>query len=356
LTANRPATKRPRPRTIRRIAALIALLVVAGVIIAGALWFQRGLAAPIPGAPSSYLRIEEETSLKTLLRRFANNRIIRDVKVAELYAWFTHARRSITPGTYRIGPGMSLPRVLFQISNPIHQKVRLSDGRWASRTAQLLARWLVCPATDYVALTKSPKAFKAGVDFPLPDTSLEGYLYPDTYDLPPLLGAKGTIQRQLKAFQTKVFDKLGHPAGLQRAVIVASLIELEVSRDEERPLVSAVIANRLERNMPLQIDASLNYALGQWRPLRRTEYHSVPGPYNLYLHPGLPPGPICSPSVKSIEAALHPAPVDYLYYVALPGGQTLFAKTYPEHLANLKTREQALAARRHAVGQVGALP
>jgi UPF0755 protein len=92
----------------------------------------------------------------------------------------------------------------------------------------------------------------------------------------------------------------------------------------------------------LQIDAAICYALGKWRPLTTKDYKDVDSPYNLYLHDGLPPGPICSPSLKSIEGALKPAEHKYLFYVALPQGNHLFSATYNEHLANIRKRKAAI--------------
>jgi UPF0755 protein len=126
---------------------------------------------------------------------------------------------------------------------------------------------------------------------------------------------------------------------------VASLVELEAGTDADRPKIAGVIYNRLKKGMPLQIDAGIMYALGKWKRLHFRDYREVKSPYNLYLHKGLPPSPICSPSLKSIQAALHPATHKYLYYVALPSGQSLFAQTPAEHAHNVKVRLAALKAR-----------
>jgi UPF0755 protein len=340
-----PPLKPGAPKTSRlRIWPYVAGLVVLGalLLVQFIFKFNHAIRPRTPGAPPHYIRLNESRSLRSLFREFQDDAIINDASAADLYAWLTRARGSVEPGTYSIGPGMGIGRLIRALHNPIHQMVRIREGRWAARVARRLESDRVCTANAYLAATKKPGAFKGGVDFPVPPDSLEGYLYPDTYDLPPLLGAEGTISRQLKAFQSKVYNALGHPKDLQKLVTIASLIELEVRFDDERPLVASVIVNRLKRKMPLQIDASLNYGLGVMRPLAKAELHTVQGPYNLYTHLGLPPGPICSPSVKSVEAALHPAPTDYLYYVALPSGHSLFAKTYQEHLRNVAKRHEAL--------------
>jgi UPF0755 protein len=195
-----------------------------------------------------------------------------------------------------------------------------------------------------MALVKKPQEFQALVSFKLPSDSLEGYLYPDTYELPPLLGARGVIVRQLVAFTKKVWEPLQHPKNLHRLLTVASLVELETKMASERPVVAAVIENRLKKGMRLQIDASINYGLQKWRPLARSEYQSVDSPYNLYRHGGLPPTPICSPTVATIRDSMNPDPHPYLYYVALPDGHSLFSSTYNEHLHNIKLRKAAIKA------------
>jgi UPF0755 protein len=130
---------------------------------------------------------------------------------------------------------------------------------------------------------------------------------------------------------------------LDRLLKVASLVQLEVARDEERAVVAGVIENRLSRGMRLQIDASINYGLQVWRPLLRREYQSVDSPYNLYRVDGLPPTPICSPSLASIAAARQPARHSYLYYVAMPDGETKFASNLDDHEANFRERKRRLA-------------
>jgi UPF0755 protein len=125
---------------------------------------------------------------------------------------------------------------------------------------------------------------------------------------------------------------------------MGSLIEMEVKRDDERPRVSAVIHNRIKLKMRLQIDAAINYGLQKWRPLTLNDYKKVDSPYNLYLHDGLPPTPICSPTFESVLAAANPTTEKSVYYVALPSGESLFAVTFEEHQKNRRLRRAALDA------------
>jgi UPF0755 protein len=175
-------------------------------------------------------------------------------------------------------------------------------------------------------------------------TNLEGLLFPKTYDLPEGMQPRELVQKLLDQFalETAGLD-LGRAEKLgitpYQAVIVASLIEREVVVDEERPLVAAVIYNRLKANMPLQIDATVQYALPQWKENLTYEDLKVDSPYNTYRNRGLPPAPICNPGSKSLEAALEPAPVNYLYYVATgEGGRHFFTADYQEFL---RAKQQA---------------
>lgn len=323
-----------------------ALFFVALVLGGSVAALNRATAAANPGAPSRYIRIAKPTPLAVELARLQASGDLRSYRATRFLALLTRHRPTVTIGTYLIGPGLNSRQMLKALARPIHQTVRMPDYFWAKRAALVLAKHNVCSADDYLAEVADPSAFAAVVDFPLPPKSLEGYLFPDSYDFPPLLGAREVVEHQLKAFDRKVYEPLGRPADMNRILTIASLIELEVKYDDERPLVSAVIANRLAKKMKLRIDASVNYALGVWRPLARRELTSAPGPYNLYTHDGLPPGPICSPSLKSIEAAMHPAKAPYLFYVAMPDGHSLFATTPEEHEKNVARRKAALAAQR----------
>ena len=116
-------------------------------------------------------------------------------------------------------PGESLRTVFNTLRDPLRQMLRLPETNWAARTAKLLEKAEVCTAEEYMNLVSRPSEFKSFVNFPLPDTTLEGYLYPDTYDLPPMLGARAVVEKQLLAFENKIWEPMGRPAGLARLTI-----------------------------------------------------------------------------------------------------------------------------------------
>ncbi len=331
-----------RKSKLRAIRIIIAFWLVFGVC---AFMLFTSTRAETPGAKPFYYRVDRVRPLAAILGELDNKGVLKSYRATRILGVLKRSRTRIAVGTYLIGPGMSAGHILDSLESPVHQMLTLPQNLWASRLGKFLERKEVCTADEYVAAAHDPTQFQSQVTFPLPKDSLEGYLLPDTYDLPPLIGASAVVERQLKAFERKVWEPLGKPADIQTILTKASLIELEVARDEERPLVASVIENRLKKKMALQIDASVNYALGVWRPLTFKDLREAKGPYNLYRAKGLPPGPICSPSLKSIEAAMHPETTNYLFYVALPDGHSLFAATWAEHQKNIAKRKAALAAR-----------
>lgn len=173
----------------------------------------------------------------------------------------------------------------------------------------------------------------------------EGFLFPDTY-LIPVGASPASVEAELAArFKQELpRDALARAAALHvsllGAITVASMIEREAMLERERPLIASVIYNRLRLGMPLQIDATVEYVLPHHLTSLTFADLRVASPYNTYLHRGLPPGPISNPGRASIEAALHPAQTDFLYYVAKGDGSHAFAATLAEHNANVARYER----------------
>ena len=176
-------------------------------------------------------------------------------------------------------------------------------------------------------------------------TSLEGYLFPDTYKFSRHATSAQMLSVMVKRFAQQA-QRLGlSPDQVQRTVTMASLVEKEVHIDEERPQVASVFENRLAAGLPLQTDPAVIYASmlrGTWTGvIHQSELHSDSA-YNTYVHRGLPPGPICNPGMAALQAAMHPAKTDYLYFVADAKGSTRFAATLAEHNANVAAYRSTL--------------
>jgi UPF0755 protein len=183
------------------------------------------------------------------------------------------------------------------------------------------------------------KTFQTG--FVTPGDSLEGYLFPSTYLISKGESEDKIVNDMLRNFDRKVAIPLkadidASGMSLHEILTLASLIEKEAKVPGDRPLISAVLRNRIQKNMRLQIDATVLYALGHHKNRVYYKDLTVDSPYNTYRHAGLPPGPIANPGLDSIKAAIHPANVDYLYYVAKPDGSHIFSRTIEEHAVAIK--------------------
>lgn len=329
--------KRSLKTAVRATVAVVFL----GLIGGGYYWDSQ--VRPMESGTKFYYRRMGTSGIATVLTELQEKGVVRNARIARLYGTIRGELRFVKSGVYDMRPGMTLDEVYKSLANPIRQMVRIPEGRWAARVAKLLEEKEVAPAEDYLALVGQPEKFKAlGLD--LPKDSLEGYLYPDTYELPPTIGAELVIARQLQNFAKRVKDAKLTTKDWHRTLTIASMIELEASDERDRHMISGVIQNRLRIRMPLQIDATVNYGLQKWRRLTYADYRNTQSPYNTYKTRGLPPGPICSPTISSIKAALNPVKHPYIYYVALPNGQTIYAATYPEHLANVRKRRAAVKA------------
>lgn len=315
------------------------------LLVAIGAWFWSAL-RPTPERPPFFIRVAIPTPRERVLSELEERGVVRNAWAAGVWARYRGFPARVAMGTYRVRPGASLDETLRSLASPVRRLVRIPEGRWIAQVAQMLESKQVCSAKEYIAAASDPASFERYVSFPLPNSgTLEGYLFPDTYDLPPLLGAKETIIRQLRTFEKRVGPHLNSRTDLRKAVIIASMVELEAALDRERPLIAGVIANRLAQGRKLEIDATVLYGLGEWRVLGPGEVRKVRSPYNTYLHAGLPPGPIGSPGLRSILAALNPARHDYLYYVAMPDRSHRFAKTYADHLVNIRIARKAARAK-----------
>ena len=172
--------------------------------------------------------------------------------------------------------------------------------------------------------------------------SLEGYLFPDTYYFSRHATPLQMLSAMVRRFR-QVSEQLGMSENVPRTVIMASLVEKEVSQNDERPLVAGVFANRLAKGMPLATDPSVIYAAildGRWRGTIYASDLQSPSPYNTYKHTGLPPGPICNPGMAALRAAIAPAETDFLYFVSDAAGHSRFSTNLKDHSTQVQAYRQ----------------
>lgn len=322
-----------------------ALLALAG-LLAG--WMLNNSVQPVdPSGTSRYFHVSPGETQMQILDRAERAGLLKSAAGARLYMRIFGPRNGkVRTGTYELNPALSAQDLMKKLftSEPVRQLVLIREGLWGSEVKKILVQKSVADEKSFSEVFHHPKVLAREYPFIIYTKDLEGYLFPDTYDLPPLFGAKESIEKMLYAFEKKVYESLGRPdaAKMRKWVIVGSMIELEAKKSPERPKIAGVIYNRLQKGMPLQIDASLFYALKKRRRLFNIDYQNN-SPYNTYKIMGLPPGPICSPGADSIAAAAHPSKHKFLYYVALPSGTHLFAETYEQHLHNVALSRKAFS-------------
>jgi UPF0755 protein len=216
------------------------------------------------------------------------------------------------------------------------------EGLRRTEMAEILEEKTGIPAADYVAAT-DPSALGRRLAGTKKPTSLEGFLFPATYPVDPAKPVQDLVDYQVSTFEQRTAG-IDYSAARRKnltkydVLIIASLVEREASSVEERRLVAGVIENRLRAGMRLDIDATVQYAVGSWKAEITKADLDIDSPYNTRKFPGLPPGPICNPGLESIKAAANPLPSNYLFYVSRNDGTGLhwFSRTEAEHIAYIK--------------------
>jgi len=342
---------RPRPpsscRTISIVLRrLLLLVVVLAIASAGAGWWVRQrLISPFRGFADDeiFVEVPPGSSVAAIANRLAAAGVLPDALTFRLAARFTGADRRLQAGEYRFS-GPSTPMVVLErlsAGDVYTRGITFPEGLTIFESADVFARSGFGTPTEFLRAVRDPALV---VSYDARARSLEGYLFPDTYALPRRAGADATVRAMLARFD-QVLDADVRAAAAARGLTVpqtltlASLIEKETSRADERPLVSAVYHNRLTAGIPLQCDPTVIYALmlaGKWNGNLRKVDLQLNSPYNTYRVRGLPPGPIASPGRASIAAAVHPADVPYLYFVSRNDGSHVFARTLAEHNRNVR--------------------
>lgn len=295
------------------------------------------LAACTAGGSQDTVRITipRGASLRAVAETLATHEVISAPRWFRTYASLLGEARSIPAGTYDLPLHASVRAVLTAlVTGPAAtNKLVIPEGLMLSEVAQQVQEQLGIPTDSFIAAAHD-STLRADVRTSAP--TLEGYLYPSTYQVQVGADAHEIVRQMVDEFETRwqpAWDARLDTLGLTRQQIVtlASIIEGEVKVPSDRELVSSVYHNRLARGMRLQADPTVIYAIGHRRRLYEKDY-THPSPYNTYLIDSLPPGPIGEPSVADLQAALYPAKTDYLYFVAAPDGHHIFSRTLRDHL------------------------
>ncbi len=341
---------------------LIVTICIALLMILGAgIWYTAKWNAWTQpwGAPGDEVFIDvEEGWTATRIGEFLHtNGVVQDTNFYKVMADFQGFGSKLKAGEYRCIGTQSPHEVLEMIAlgRAYQHKITIPEGLTMPETAERFAAVGICSASDFIEAgggviyqdegggLESGTATSAG---------MEGFLFPDTYSLEKNTPADKVVRYMLNRFNTVVLE-LSDPieqdkrwwlredaGGAPALTALASLIEKEAKRDEDRALIASVFMNRIEKKMNLGCCATIHFALADWSRELTSDDLKIDHPYNTYVHKGLPPGPICSPGRASLEAAMKPAETDLLYFIATGDGKTEFTKTLDEHNA-LKRRLKA---------------
>jgi UPF0755 protein len=255
-----------------------------------------------------------------------------------LYRWYmrqTKVDRQLKPGRYRIKGGQTHYQLVlaFRDGKPELSKVTIPEGWTLQQMIPVIAHEIPTDSAELARLLADQNYFRGfGIQAP----GFEGYLFPETYTFFPYQDSRSVVAEMVRMFREKIPPEMIKRAqelnmSLNQVITLASLIEAEAADGSERELISSVFHNRLQLGWKLQCDPTVIYAIGGLdRPLLRKdlEYNS---PYNTYLNYGLPPGPICSPGLASIKAALYPAETNFTYFVATGSGKHVFSASLNAH-------------------------
>ena len=340
-------------KRILAVGAVLLLLAVVGA--AGWIWYS--IERPYQGfvAQGIFVDLPHGASSRTVARLLKQNGVVRSAFAFEVYAR-RHPRRRLQAGEYFFDHAITGHDVFWQIADGHIYELPFTvrEGETIFDIAHDLESQKLMTTDEFLAAAQNPELIR---DIAPRAKTLEGFLFPATYFLP-----RHPTPTDLTAEMVRKFKEewqriappeskqdttgLEHGRPLASVVTLASLVERETPKPEERPLVAGAFENRLRQNIPLQCDPTVIYAMqevGQYKgTLTGADLH-FPSPYNTYAHPGLPPGPIGNPGEASLRAALDPAKTDYYYFVANTHGGHFFAATLAEHNRNVTRYRRLLA-------------
>ncbi len=330
-------------KILLRICLLCFLLLVA----AGAYVFWQGTlflkTAPQNPGSEVLFDVAPGATFSSVAKKLQEKGLITDDFKFSLLARYKKLDNKLQAGRFALHTGWKPEKLLEQLisGQPILHRITIREGLPWWEVGKLLEKNGFLHYNDFVEIIKDPDFLRK---YGIPFATAEGFLMPDTYllkkeDTPTKQTAKAVVGRLIDTFWLKMKNHWPHKkippkSELQRLVILASIVEKETGHADERAKVAGVYANRLRIKMPLQADPTIIYGLGEsfTGNLRRKHLDDPKNAYNTYQHGGLPPGPICSPGVASLQAAIAPQSHKYLYFVAITdGGKHAFSKTLAEH-------------------------
>ena len=322
---------------------LMLMMAIAGSLFLGHRWYENQLDLEMTDAVGEFITVRQGASIRQVAELLEEEGIIRSAFLFRLHMRIDHPEASVKAGEYLFERPATTRRAAAKLveGDVYHHRITVPEGLDWQETAELLGRQGFGSKEEFAKLISDPGLISS-LD-PEAD-NLEGYLFPETYFVTRETTPAEIVSLMVSRFRThwsEEWDRRAKDLGMsvRDIVTLASLIEKETALAEERPLVSSVFHNRLAEDMKLACDPTVIYAVKRVKPWDGIIHQSdleLDSPYNTYLYPGLPPGPIASPGLASIRAALYPAETMLLFFVSRNDGSHVFSDSYSQHAAAVK--------------------
>ena len=328
---------------------LVGLVVLILGLLGGAYGWYRYELQPVDNSSTQkqIFTIKAGEGAREVSRRLVDGGLVRSYDASIIYLTIHGDRSGLKTGSFEVSPGQSTPELLAVIVDGKLKikKLTIPEGTVLVRIETLVAEQGISRASFDAALAGDHSSYSVLSSKPA-SSSMEGYLFPDTYNISPETSADALVHSMLDNLTAKLNQDIldGFKAqglSIHQGLTLASIVEKEAFRDQDRAGVAQVFLRRLALKKPFESDAIVQYAIdlnaqsGKGTIPVTTAIATLNSPYNSYKNAGLPPGPICNPGLASMEAVAHPATTDYLFFLADKDGVTHFTKTFEEHQANI---------------------
>jgi len=291
------------------------ITLIVAVILLSVFFVYQGIYYPIePGSDETVMfLVKKGQGAKEISINLKKQGLIRYSSLFGIYTLIEDKAEELKAGEYELSPSMNVPEIVN----------KLASGDRIKKIITIIEGWTVKDIANYLKVEEL-------------NSDLEGYLFPDTYEISPEHGIEEIVEKMLANFDKKLTLELREEIASQEKtiheiVIMASLIEKEVRTFEDKKIISGILWRRIESNIPLQVDATITYITGRKSTEILKEEVEIDSPYNTYKYKGLPFGPICNPGMDSILAAIYPETSEYWFYLSTPEGETIFSKTLKQH-------------------------
>lgn len=355
MVLNLPDTAQPARRKLFILIAIIVAIFLVGAI--GYLWLDYAVKTPLDAdnAPTQKITIANGMGVSAIGDLLAKQKIIAGAFPFKYYVWKTGKKNEFKTGTFDVSPSQNIPEIVDQISGLLSGEARVTivEG-WTNKDIKaVLSEKLVIESAgksvtlaqreererDFDVAVGAPYNYEWLADVPS-SQKLEGYLFPDTYRFFRDAPMGEVVQKMLQNFDQKLTAerrvKIAASGFTTNQVITLAGIVQKEAVEKDMPVVAGIFIERLREKQKLQSDATVNYVTGKQERQPSAEDTRIDSPYNTYRYAGLPPGPICNPGLAAIDAVLDPQTTDYRYFLNAPDGQTIYSRTYEEHLEQKK--------------------